>query len=153
YQNVQGRSEGNLILKHVFNKNLSTNLLLHGSGRWMKVDMNNDGFMDQPLNSQFVGMNRWFYFGPKGLEIQGGIKVVTLDQTGGQLDYTKGTEQTIGNPWGFSMNTRRIEGWAKIGKVFPQKKGTSTGLQLSGIRHEQSALYGLRNYDAEQNSF
>ena len=153
YQNVQGRSEGNLILKHVFNKNLSTNLLLHGSGRWMKVDMNNDGFMDQPLNSQFVGMNRWFYFGPKGLEIQGGVKVVTLDQTGGQLDYTKGTEQTVGNPWGFSMNTRRIEGWAKIGKVFPQKKGTSTGLQLSGIRHEQSALYGLRNYDAEQNSF
>ena len=153
YQNAQGRSEGNLILKHVFNKNLSTNLLLHGSGRWMKVDMNNDGFMDQPLNSQFVGMNRWFYFGPKGLEIQGGVKVVTLDQTGGQLDYTKGTEQTTGNPWGFSMNTRRIEGWAKIGKVFPQKKGTSTGLQLSGVRHEQAALYGMRNYDAEQNSF
>lgn len=153
YQNAQGRSEGNLILKHVFNKNLSTNLLLHGSGRWMKVDMNNDGFMDQPLNSQFVGMNRWFYFGPKGLEIQGGVKVVTLDQTGGQLDYKKGTEQTTGNPWGFSMNTRRIEGWAKIGKVFPQKKGTSTGLQLSGVRHEQAALYGMRNYDAEQNSF
>lgn len=153
YQNLQGRSEGNLVYRKVFNDHLSTNLMLHGSGRWLRVDQNNDGFMDQPLNSQFVGLNRWFYFGPKGLEIQGGVKVVQLDQTGGQLDYNKGTEQVAGNPWGFKMNTKRVEGWTKIGRVFPQKPGTSTGLQLSGVHHTQGALYGLRNYDAEQNTF
>jgi len=153
YQNYQGRSEGNVIVKKKFNDNLSTNLLLHGSGRWLRVDNNNDGFMDQPLNTQFVGMNRWFYFGPKGLEIQGGVKATYLDQTGGQLDYVQETEQVPGNPWGFKMNTKRIEGWAKIGRVFPQKKGTSTGLQLSGLHHEQGALYGVRNYDATQNTF
>lgn len=153
YQNAQGRTEGNLVYRKEFNENLSSNLMLHGSGRWLRVDQNNDGFMDQPLNSQFVGLNRWFYFGPKGLEIQGGVKVVQLDQTGGQLDYNEGTEQVAGNPWGFKMNTQRVEGWAKIGKVFPQKPGTSTGLQLSGVHHKQGALYGLRNYDATQNTF
>lgn len=153
YQSGQGRSEGNVIYKHVFNKNLSSNLMLHGSGRWLRIDQNNDGFMDQPLNSQFSGLNRWFYFGPKGLEIQGGVKLTLLDQTGGQLKYEKGTEQVTGKPWGFQMNTKRIEGWAKIGKVFPQTKGTSTGLQLSGVHHEQGAVYGNRNYDATQNTF
>lgn len=153
YQNWQGRSEGNLVYRKEFSESLSSNLMLHGSGRWLRVDQNNDGFMDQPLNSQFVGLNRWFYLGPKGLEIQGGVKVVLLDQTGGQLDYNEGTEQVAGNPWGFKMNTQRVEGWAKIGKVFPQKPGTSTGLQLSGVHHKQGALYGLRNYDATQNTF
>lgn len=153
YQANQGRTEGNLVYNHKFNKNLSSNLMLHGSSRWKRVDMNNDGFMDQPLNTQFVGVNRWFYFGPKGLEIQGGIKAVYLDQAGGQLNYDKGIEQVAGKPWGFQMNTKRIEGWAKIGKVFPQKKGMSTGLQVSGVHHQQDALYGKRNYDATQNTF
>lgn len=153
YQNLQGRSEGNAILRHEFSDALSTNLMLHASGRWRRVDMNNDGFMDQPLNRQFVGLNRWFYFSPGGLEMQFGVKGVYVDQTGGQLDYEEGIEQVPGQPWGFQMNTRRIEGWAKIGKVFPNKPGTSTGLQLSGLHHEQGALYGLRNYDATQNSF
>lgn len=152
YQNVQGRSEVNAIVRHKFNDRLSSNLLLHGSSRWQRVDMNNDGFMDQPQNTQFVGMNRWMYHTPKGFEMQAGVKVVYVDQTGGQLDFEKGTEQVAGNPWGFRMNTKRIEGFAKIGKVFPQKRGTSTGLQLSGVHHEQGALYGVRNYDAEQNS-
>ncbi|MCB0698065.1 MAG: TonB-dependent receptor, partial [Chitinophagaceae bacterium] len=153
YQNYQGRSEGNVVYKHIFNKKLSTNLMLHGSSRWRRVDMNSDGFMDQPQNNQFVGLNRWFYFGPKGFEVQAGVKVVNLDQLGGQLNYQNGTEQVAGNPWGFKMHTKRIEGWAKIGKVFPEKKGTSTGLQLSGVHHQQDALYGNRNYDATQNTF
>lgn len=153
YQNYQGRSEGNAIIRHEFNEGLSSNLMLHGSGRWRRVDMNNDGFMDQPLNQQFVGINRWYFFGKKGMEVQAGVKGVYLDQTGGQLDYQEGTEQVVGMPWGFKMNTQRVEGWAKIGKVFPQKKGTSTGLQLSGVYHKQGALYGVRNYDATQNSF
>lgn len=153
YQNIQGRSEGNLVYRHQFNDYLSSNLMLHGSTRWRKNDMNNDGFMDQPLNQQFVGLNRWFYFGPKGFEVQFGVKGVYLDQKGGQLDFDKGIEQVAGNPWGFSMNTKRIEGWAKIGNVFTGRKSTSTGLQLSGMHHEQSALYGVRNYDAQQNTF
>lgn len=152
YQNVQGRSEGNLVLKHKFNSKLSSNLFLHGSSRWRRVDMNHDGFMDQPQNKQFVGINRWFYFGPKGLEIQAGVKAVYQDNIGGQLNFQKGTEQVPGKPWGYRMHTRRIEGWAKIGGASKKKLGRSTGLQLSALHHEQDALYGVRNYTAEQNS-
>lgn len=153
YQNIQGRTEANVIYNQKLNKRLSTNLFLHGNSRWRKNDMNHDGFMDRPLNKQFIGLNRWFYFGPKGLETQFGIKVTDLTQTGGQLNFDRGVEQVSGNPWGYQMNIQRYEGWAKIGKVFPNKPGTSMGLQLAGVHHKQNALYGTRNYDATQNMF
>ena len=152
YQSVQGRTEGNLVLSHKFGESVSTNLLLHGRGDWAKVDQNNDGFLDQPLGQTFVASNRWFYFGKSGLEIQGGIKGVYLDNTGGQKQYTSGTEQVAGNPWGYEQSIKRLEGWAKIGKVFPEKAWKSMGLQLSGIYHDQQSRYGGRNYDGRQQS-
>lgn len=153
YQSTQGRTEGNLVLSHRFSENLSTNLLLHGRSDWARVDQNGDGFMDQPLGQTFVGSNRWFFFHKSGLEIQGGIKGVYLDNTGGQKDYHEGTEQVEGNPWGYQQQLKRIEGWAKIGKVFPEKIWKSMGLQLSGVYHDQQSRYGSRGYDATQKSF
>ncbi len=153
YQNTQGRTEGNLVLSRRFNDELSTNLLLHGRSDWGKVDQNGDGFLDQPLGQTFVGSNRWFYFDKSGFEVQGGIKGVYLDNTGGQKTYKEGMEQVSGNPWGYQQQIKRIEGWAKIGKVFPAKMWKSMGLQLSGVYHDQQSRYGSRAYDASQKSF
>jgi hypothetical protein len=152
YQNTQGRSEANIVHNHKFNDQLSTNLMLHGRSQWMKIDQNGDGFLDQPMGEQFVGVNRWYYFSPKGLEIQGGVKGTYMTNTGGQWDYKQNTEQIAGNPWGFELNTERIEAWAKIGKIF-KRPATSMGLQLSGVYHGQDALYGTRRYDAIQRTF
>lgn len=153
YQSSQGRTEGNLVWGRRFNESLSTNLLLHGRSDWAKVDQNGDGFLDQPLGSTFAGSNRWFFFHKSGLEIQAGIKGVYLDNTGGQKNYKEGTAQVEGNPWGYRQNVKRLEGWAKVGKVFPAQSWKSMGLQLSGIYHDQESHYGNRSYDARQKSF
>ncbi|WP_162902733.1 TonB-dependent receptor [Taibaiella koreensis] len=153
YQNSQGRTEGNLVLSKRFSESLSTNLLLHGRSDWAKVDQNKDGFLDQPLGQTFVGSNRWFFFDKSGFEVQGGVKGVYLDNTGGQKGYKKGMEQIDGNPWGYRQKIRRVEGWAKIGKVFPEKVWKSMGLQLSGVYHDQQSSYGSRAYNGRQQSF
>jgi outer membrane receptor for ferrienterochelin and colicins len=153
YQSVQGRSEMNAILSHKFNDELSSNLLLHAKSNWMKVDQNHDGFLDNPLGNTFVGSNRWFWFSPKGLEVQGGIKAVYLNNTGGQKSFEKGTEQIAGNPWGYQQSLTRMEAWAKIGKVNLAKPYQSMGLQLSGVYHDQQSQYGVREYDGRQQSF
>lgn len=153
YQSAQGRSEGNAILSHKFSDAVSSNLLLHARSNWAKVDQNNDGFLDQPLGEIFAASNRWFFFDKSGWEVQGGIKGVYLNNTGGQENYVKGTEQTEGNPWGYQQNLKRLEGWAKIGKVNPLKPYQSMGLQLSGVYHDQESQYGTRSYDANQKSF
>ena len=149
YQNTQGRSEGNIVYNEQLSDALSTSVMLHGRSQWMKVDQNGDGFLDQPMGNQFVGLNRWYYFSPKGLEIQGGVKVTNVTNTGGQWDYQKDGEQIAGKPWGFELNTQRYEGWAKIGKMF-KRPATSMGLQMGGVYHNQNGLYGTRNYDAKQ---
>jgi len=153
YQSAQGRSEGNAIFSHKFNESLSTNLLLHARSNWAKIDQNKDGFLDQPLGNILAGSNRWFLFDKSGWEIQAGIKGVYLDNTGGQKDYVKGTEQTEGNPWGYQQQLKRLEGWAKIGKVNTAKPYQSMGLQLSGVYHDQQSTYGARPYNAAQKSF
>ncbi len=153
YQSTQGRTEGNLVYNHQFGKYVSSNLMLHGKSQWLRVDQNNDGFMDQPLNTSLVGLNRWFYFGPKGLEVQLGVKGTYVRNLGGENDYEQGIEQVAGNPWGFESGIDRIEGWAKIGRVSPKKQWRSIGLQLSGVHHDQFAMYGNREYDGWQKSW
>jgi hypothetical protein len=153
YQSGQGRSELNAVINHKFSESVSSNLLLHAKSNWMKVDQNHDGFLDQPLGQTFIGSNRWFFFDKNGWEIQGGVKGVYLNNTGGQKDYKKGIEQSEGNPWGYQQNLKRLEGWAKIGKVFPEKPYKSMGLQLSGVYHDQESQYGTRVYDGTQKSF
>lgn len=153
YQSSQARTEGNLVYRKQFTENLSSNLLLHGRSNWARIDQNGDGFMDQPLDKQFIGANRWFWFGENGWEVQGGVKGVYSTNTGGQLDYNRDVPQIPGNPWGYQSDINRIEGWAKIGRVFPRNPGTSMGLQLSGLHHDQQSQYGARRYDGKQSSF
>lgn len=153
YQNTQGRTEGNIVHRIELNKNLSTNFFLHGRGQWLRLDRNRDGFLDQPLDKQFVGANRWFWFGDNGWEVQGGVKGVYVDNVGGQMNYTAGEKTALDKPWGFELNIRRIEAWAKIGHVFANKPATSIGLQLSGVYHQQNSKYGFKDYDAKQKSF
>lgn len=156
YQSTQGRSEGNLVINQRLNEKVSSNLLLYGRSDWHRNDENKDGFMDNPVGSLFVGSNRWFYFSPKGLEIQGGIKGVYMDATGGQLDYHYPKSKAAVSPsdtWGYHSKIKRLEGWAKIGKVYIDKPYKSMGLQLAGVTHNQQSLYGGRRYHADQKSF
>lgn len=153
YQSTQGRSEANVIYNAKLNEHLSTNVLAHGRADWTKVDMNNDGFLDNPMGTNFVGANRWFYFNEGGWELQGGIKGVVLNTLGGQAQYERGLEQVGSNPWGYQNEVNRLETWAKIGKLFPNKPYKSMGLQLAANFHDQSNFYGSRSYQGKQNSY
>ena len=61
-------------------------------------------------------------------------------------------EQVPGNPWGHSLIPAVSKHGQKSGKSFYDHPGTSVGLQLSGIYHEQDAMYGARTYDGTQKS-
>lgn len=153
YQSSHGRTEGNLVYNHKLNSQVSTGLFLHGSHTWLKTDANDDGFLDSPMGTNVVASNRWFWFHPSGWEIQGGVKGVLLDQVGGQLTYDKNQERDANAPWGYHQGIKRVEGWAKLGRVYQAKPWKSMGLQLSGLYHDQASLYGLRNYDGNEAGF
>lgn len=152
YGSADGMIEANLNSTISINENLSTGFLVHGKYLDKKNDNNSDGFIDHPLIKQFIGVNRWKFYGKNGLEGQFGFKGTLVDQISGQVDFNETADKGTVNAWGAGMETTRLEGWAKIGKVFPSRPYSSVGLQLSGTYHDQSNYFGLRTYDAEQNS-
>jgi len=152
YGNGAGRMEANIMSAYPINEQWSGSLLLHGNSRPFKMDNNDNGFVDHPTGNQVVAMSRFKYSGENGLQSQMGIKVVWVDQFGGQVDFDPSTSRDQQPYWGSNLNTKRLEGWAKIGKVFENKPYASMGFQLSGVIHRQDSYFGLTDYLADQQS-
>jgi outer membrane receptor for ferrienterochelin and colicin len=119
----------------------------------MKSDHNDDAFMDEPLSTHLIGLNRWqFYILPKFIEGDFGVKGTLVNSTAGQIDFNPDTDKGDTVRWGANIRMRRLEGWAKVGKVFPDMPWKSTGIQLSAAAHRHNSYFGLRNFDATQQS-
>lgn len=169
-----GRMEANLNLAKTFSKKWGTVLLLHGSSRPFRSDMNMDNFLDFPLTNQFNIINRWSFRDAKtGIEAQFGGKFVTDNKLGGEFDFKQdgktfrtepvdmvdhgGHVPTTPQPdfrqvpiWGLEIKTQRSEAWGKIGWVNKKKPYQSVGLQLSATDYQQNAYFGLTLYNGNQ---
>lgn len=142
YANEAQRLEANVNSAFQVNDHWSTGVLAHASSRKKKLDRNDDGFYDSPIGEQVFVMNRWKYSNTEsGIQGQFGVKGTFLDKQSGQPEDVVGA-------WTAPIKTNRLEGWAKIGKVFPSNPLRSIGLQLSGSTHDQKASFGHRRYDA-----
>jgi len=150
YTNQMGRMEANINFSNKISKKWSSATLLHAKYLPFKHDRNKDGFLDVPTGQNLIGVHRWKFFGNNGLEGQFGVKGTYIHNVGGQLNF----DPTENNPriWGMNHKTRRVEGWFKMGKVFPKRPYSSIGFQLSGTSHNQKSKFGQKQYNAIQNS-
>lgn len=151
YANEGGRLEANANFAHRFQDGKwSTALLLHGKNSSIKWDRNQDNFLDMPLSDQFIALNRWKYIGPNGLRFQLGVKGTYIDNMGGQIDFEPSKHALGFDKWGMHLNMKRLETFAKIGKVFEDKPWRSFGFQFSSVNHHQDSYFGPRPYDGKQ---
>ena len=69
FLNAYGATDSRFELNAHFNKRVSdywsTSLFVHGNTRVAKNDMNDDGFLDNPLGKQINLTNRWQYANPE----------------------------------------------------------------------------------------
>ena len=104
-----------------------------------------------PDNTQLIAMNRWKYKSEDGKFAQFGVKGTYIDKSSGQInpivDGSFNRER-----WRADVETQRIEGWSKIGKMFVDRPYSSIGLQMSASYHDQKALFGRRAYNGSQTS-
>jgi len=151
YANNMGRTDVNLNLSQKIGQHWSTSLLLHDNFMYNKsMNFSHNGFRDVPIGNLFSGVNRWLYENGKGLMVQFGVKYLNDDRTGGQIDFDKKTDKGTTNRYGLGFDIERVEGFAKIGYVFPENKHRSIGLQLAGSNYNQKSYFGLKNYNSEQ---
>ena len=154
YVNDLGKTDVNLNLSQKIGSKWATGLLLHDDFfNNKKLDFNKDGFRDMPTGNLFTAINRWSYDDSKGFITQFGIKFLDDKKTGGQVNYNAASDKFTTNNYGLEINTKRVEGFAKIGYVFPQKKYKSVGLQLSAFDHKQDSYFGMTTYNGHQQNF
>ncbi|TKG96625.1 TonB-dependent receptor [Puteibacter caeruleilacunae] len=153
YMNSMGMAEANMISSVKFSPTLSTSVLLHGQDNNREIDHNKDNFLDDPMVQQYNLVNRWYWKPNKDWITQFGIKIIDEERIGGQKGYDKSKINDINNAYRINIDTKRFEGFAKIGYILPNDDNKSFGLITNFANHEQQSFYGLRNYDADQTSF
>jgi len=158
FLNVYGSTDSRFELNTHFNKKVSdkwnTSLFLHGNTRVAKNDMNDDGFLDNPLARQINALNRWQYSDlEKGWVSFVNFRYMNDDKQTGEIDFDKDRDKLTTNYWGSEIKTQRYDVSAKLGYVFPDMPYQSIGLQTAFNGHDQESYFGLNQYDINQKSF
>ena len=147
---IEANVEGN----YHFNDALSTGLLGHYENMWMEHDGNGDGFMDMPKVQQFNFMNRWMYKKNHYI-MQAYVKALKEDRNGGQTEDSHHAmhRQDVDNQlYKINVGTERYEGVIKNAYIFDEVKNTNVALILSGSYHKLNSLYGLRDFDVNEDN-
>lgn len=149
YSNDKQRYEANIDYSFEASDEFSSTLYAHASTQQGKIDNNNDGFIDQPILTQFNIMNRW-NFQSELLEGQFGVQAINENRQAGQLDYFNVDKSKY---YGVDIKTQRYEFFTKTGHVFDSETYKSLALITNGFIHNQTGTYGKRFYDAKEKKF
>ena len=157
FLNAYGSTDSRFELNTHFNKQLTdhwaTSLFVHGNTRIAKNDMNNDGFLDNPLAKQINVLSRWQYSNPDtGWVSFLNFKSMKDEKQTGQLNFNPKTDKLTTNAWGSEINTNRFEFSSKVGYVFKDMPFQSIGFQNAFTNHNQESYFGLNQYAIQQQS-
>jgi outer membrane receptor for ferrienterochelin and colicin len=158
FLNAYGASDSRFELNTHFNKKVSdkwaTSFYIHGNTRLAKNDMNNDGFLDNPLGKQINLVNRWQYSNPEtGWVSFINLKYMKDEKQTGQLEFDKNRDKLTTNYWGSEINTNRFDFSSKLGYVFKGMPYQSIGIQNAYSNHNQDSYFGLNQYNIQQQSY
>ena len=158
FLNAYGSTDSRFELNTHFNKKISdnwaTSLYLHGNTRVAKNDMNNDGFLDNPLGKQINVVNRWHYASAEtGWVSFINFKYMRDEKQTGELNFDKNRDKGTTNYWGSEINTNRFDFTSKIGYVFKDMPYQSIGFQNAYSNHNQESYFGLNQYNIKQQSY
>jgi outer membrane receptor for ferrienterochelin and colicin len=156
--NFYGSTDSRFELNGNFNAKLSdkwaTSLLLHGNIRDSKMDKNDDGFLDNPLQKQINVLNRYQYYNAE----TGWVSFINfqfMDDTKqmGQVEFNPDSDKGTTNHWGSEIDTKKVDISTKLGYVFKDKPYQSIGFQNAFSSYNQDSYFGLNDYNIKQNSF
>ena len=150
YVSNDGRYELNTHFANKYSDKLSSLVLLHGNTRTIKNDMNDDGFLDNPLGKQVNILNRWQYNNvEKGIVSFLNIKYFKDEKTGGTLNQDALSPLT----WTSNVNTDKVELSHKIGYLFPDMPFQSIGFQQAFQYNKMNSQFGANSHQINHKSY
>ena len=130
----------------------STVLLGHVSGNNTEMDMNGDGFMDDPRNLQVNLSNRWLYYDPSGMQIRFGVRILNDWRRGGQLSALQSTDPGI-TLWQSEILNQSANGYLKVGIPLNEDNSQNIAAVLDWNWYGMASCFGPNTtYNASQQS-
>lgn len=146
FMNQDLRTELNLISAHKFNDKWSTLSAVNGQLSLLKIDMNHDHYLDNPLVKNINLFHRAAYMSGKKFNLIIGGTATIEDRRGGSVHFKPAGDPLVQNNWAMRLRTNRAEFFAKTGfNLSPQN---SIGIQYKYIYQGQQGYVGRRNYNA-----
>ncbi len=139
---------------YAFSENKWSNLTaFHSVQPADKVDRDNDQFLDLPLLTRYMILNKWKYGNENewGWSSQIGLRFVNEQRTGGQTFYSEESDKGSTNIYGQSVNINQPEVWTKT--AFRMNDIHKFTLYVSAFHHQQNSFFGTVGYDAQQTNF
>ena len=169
YINDELRPEMNISTAQKVGKSgkLSTVLLAHVSADtsfdFIHRDHNGDRFRDMPLMQQYNIANRWSYITNNGVQIRWGVKALSEERLGGDVDYTDDMRADMlkSNIYGSKIQNRALNGYLKVGTpigraVYDTENETELRSNIAFVadfdHFDESAYFGLNDYSGIENS-
>lgn len=158
FLNAYSSSDSRFELNTHFTKRISdkwaSSFFVHGNTRVSKKDMNDDGFLDNPLAKQINILNRYQYYdADKGLVSFFNFRYMNDKKQTGEIDFDPKKDKGTTSFWGSEINTERFDVATKIGYVFKDMPYQSIGFQNAFNSHNQNSYFGLNQYNIKQSSY
>jgi outer membrane receptor protein involved in Fe transport len=148
FLNQDMRTELNIIGAHQLKERLSFLTAAHGQLNWLKMDMNHDHFIDNPLIQNINFLNRITYNLKQGGMLMLAATVSLEDRQGGGTHFDFKRNNEAQNEFGLRLNTQRVDVMAKSGFVLNEH--SYLGIQYKYNYHHQQGFIGKRNYAATE---
>lgn len=146
--NQDVRNEINIMGAHKFSEKLSQLTAAHGQINWLKMDMNHDHYIDNPLILNANLLHRWTYMSRKKFNFVGAVSATFEDRRGGSMHFKPGVDLNAQNNWGLGLKTIHAEAFAKTGWSFYNR--SSIGIQYKYYYQTQQGHIGRREYKGDE---
>jgi len=163
--NMMSDAKGDLNLASSLqiNDSWSTVMLGHVSGNFIGMDMNSDGFLDDPRNLTVNLANRWLYYAPGGLQVRFGVRAIHDSRRGGQAageglkmdsgyDYDEYMKTQGSSLWGSEIENNSINGYLKVGIPISEDNSQNVAMVLDYNYHLTDSFFGATDYLAGEHS-
>ena len=150
FANTMAMTELNFNTRVKVGKNDGLMLLGHVGYNPMKMDGNNDGFMDDPVTKQYSVFLRYNHPNTGHFGCKLGVKALKEDRLSGQMNFDPSHPND--GYYGIGISTERYEAFAKTGFIFDRPE-TSLGIQQQLTYHKMDSYFGMMDYDATQLSY
>lgn len=148
FVNQDVKTELNIITAHKMKRGWSSLSSLQGHYNWLKMDMNKDGYLDNPLVKNLNMFQRFTYESNTGFGFWSGVTVNLEDRLGGMKGFNPKEDKWQQDQWGLRLQTQRVDAFAKTGWSFHDH--SSVGIQYKYFYHHQQGYVGRRDYNATE---